>query len=119
MNFLRPGFAALLIALAAPGARAQEAFPTRGVRVILPFAPGSILDTLTRVIADGLQRKWGQSVVVENVAGSGGNAGTERFSRAAPDGYTLLSAPPGPLTVNRLLFKDIGYDASEIGRAHV
>ena len=74
--------------------------------------PGSILDTLTRVIADGLQRKWGQSVVVENIAGSGGNAGTERFSRSAPDGYTLLSAPPGPMTVNKLLFRDIGYDAA-------
>jgi tripartite-type tricarboxylate transporter receptor subunit TctC len=91
---------------------AQEAFPTRGVRLIVPFAAGSILDTLARVVADGLSRKWRQPVVVENIAGSAGNAGTERFARSAPDGYTLLAAPPGPYTMNKLLFKEMSYDAS-------
>ena len=98
-----------LAAFAAPS-RAQEAFPSRGVRIILPFAPGSILDSLTRIVADGLTRKWAQAVIVENVAGSSGNTGTERFSRAAPDGYTLLAAPPGPFTINRMLFREVGYD---------
>ena len=109
--FVLAAVVALSIAAALPVA-AQEAFPSRGVRIILPFAPGSILDSLTRIVAEGLARKWGQSVVVENIAGSGGNAGTERFARAPADGYTLLAAPPGPFTINTLLFREIGYDAS-------
>src|SRR5262245_14128283 len=108
--------AAVLAAVALLGAYtatcAQEAFPNRGVKIIVPFAAGSILDALARLVAEGLGRKWGHWVVVENLAGSGGNTGTERFARSAPDGYTLLAAPPGPFTINRLLYKDIGYDAS-------
>ncbi len=100
------------VLISTPRLAAQEAFPTRAVRVIVPFAPGSILDTLARVVADGLARKWGQPVIVENIAGSAGNTGAERFARSTPDGYTLLAAPPGPYTMNKLLFREIGYDAS-------
>ena len=113
-NRLAMLFSAILISvisIASPGAT-QELFPSRSVKVIVPFAAGSILDTLARVVADGLSKKWSQAVVVENIAGSAGNSGSERFARSAPDGYTLLAAPPGPYTMNKLLFKDIGYDAS-------
>ncbi len=82
-------------------------------RIIVPFAAGSVLDTQARFIAEGLTQRWGKSVIVENVAGSGGNTGAERFSRSAPDGNTLFAAPPAPFTVNRLLYKSIGYDASK------
>lgn len=108
--FVTAAMASVLSTMPRPAA--QEAFPSKGVRLIVPFAAGSILDTLARVVADGLSRKWGQPVVVENIAGSAGNSGTERFARSAPDGYTLLAAPPGPYTMNKLLFKEMTYDAS-------
>lgn len=96
----------------APMAYAQENYPSRVVRIIVPFPAGSILDGLTRIVAEGLSKKWAQSVLVDNVSGAGGNIGTYRFSQSSPDGYTLLSAPPGPFTINRLLFEQLGYDAS-------
>ncbi len=90
-------FAAALIALALGGTlAAQEAFPSHVVKIIAPFPPGSTLDALARIVADRLTQKWGQPVVVENVSGGGGNIGTDRFARSAPDGYTLLMAPPDP-----------------------
>ena len=114
--FARSMMAAMAMILAGE-ASAQERpagdFPSRGARIIVPFAAGSVLDTQARIIAEGLSQRWGQSVIVENVAGSGGNAGTERFARSAPDGYTLLAAPPGPFTINRLLYKSVGYDADK------
>ena len=93
---------------------AQEAFPSRAVRVIVPFPAGSALDGVTRIVADGLNRTWGgKGVIVENVGGGGGNIGTLRFARSDPDGYTLLSSAPGPLVLNKLLFKDTAFDAEK------
>jgi tripartite-type tricarboxylate transporter receptor subunit TctC len=91
-------------------ARAQGAYPNRSVRIVIPFPAGSALDGLTRIIAEQLQGLWGQGVVVENVVGGGGNVGADRVFRADPDGYTLLAAPPGPLSFNNFLFKDTRYD---------
>ena len=79
----------------------------------MPFPPGSTLDVLTRIVADQLAQKWAQPVVVENISGGGGNIGTERFARSTPDGYTLLFAPPGPFTINPLLFKDVNFDPAK------
>ncbi|MFN3891191.1 MAG: Bug family tripartite tricarboxylate transporter substrate binding protein [Beijerinckiaceae bacterium] len=91
---------------------AQEAFPTRTVRIIVPFPAGSALDGLTRIVAEGLNRAWGgKGVVVENVAGGGGNIGAQRVARADPDGYTILSSAPGPLVLNKLLYKDTPFEA--------
>lgn len=98
------------IAMVQALAMAQEAYPNRSVRVVIPFPAGSALDGLTRVIAEQLQGMWGQGVVVENVVGGGGNVGADRVFRAEPDGYTLLAAPPGPLAFNNFLFKDTRYD---------
>ena len=75
----------------------------------MPSAPGSTTDTLARIVADRLSRAWGKSAIVENVAGGAMNAGAANVARAAPDGTTLMVAPPAPLTFNDLLFRDLGY----------
>src|SRR4051812_8357140 len=93
-EFLRAGilaFGALL--LAADGAKAQDNYPTQTVKFVLPSAPGSTTDILTRLTADGLSRKWGKPTVVENIAGGSMNIGAGQVARAAPDGYTLFIAP--------------------------
>jgi len=95
------------------GSRAADAFPTRPVQIVVPFPPGSALDLVTRLVADQLAEKWRQPVVVENIAGGGGNVGAFRFARSEPDGYTLLSSPPGPIALNKVLFKDTNYDATK------
>lgn len=81
---------ALASAALAKGAFAQGAYPTRPVRVIVPFPAGGTTDMLARVVGERLQTAWGQPFVIENVGGAGGSVGAERVARAAPDGYTLL-----------------------------
>ncbi len=87
---------------------AQEPYPARTVTLIVPAAAGSTTDTVARLLADQLTQKWGKTVIVENIA-RGMNVGAEHVARAAPDGYTLLVSPPGPLTINDLLYRDLGY----------
>jgi len=89
---------------------ADETYPSRLVKVILPFPPGSTLDALARVMTDQMAQKWGQPVVIENITGGGGNIGADRFARSAPDGYTLLFSPPGPLTINPLIYSDVTFE---------
>lgn len=101
-----------IVISAGEAARAQDVFPSRQVRAIVPFPPGSTLDALVRIVTDQLAQKWKQPVIVENLSGGGGNIGTTRFARSAPDGYTLLFAPPGPFTINPLLYADVSYDPS-------
>ena len=98
------------VALTAIPAAAQEAYPSRTVKIVVPSAPGSTTDTLARVVADQLKQRWGQPVIVENIAGGGMITGSRGVARSAPDGYTLLIAPPAPLAFNHLLHKDPGYD---------
>jgi tripartite-type tricarboxylate transporter receptor subunit TctC len=102
--------ATLLGVLAADNARAQDAYPSRVVRIVVPYPAGGGTDTLARLLADQLGRKWGQSVIVENVGGAAGNIGAAEVARAAPDGYTLLLTSPGPIASNSFLYKDMGYD---------
>jgi tripartite-type tricarboxylate transporter receptor subunit TctC len=92
--------------------RAQDAYPSQPVRIIIPFPAGSTTDTLTRIVADQLNRKWGMAVIVENVPGM--NIGAERVARADPNGYTLLSSPPSALTINKLLYHDLPYDPDKL-----
>ncbi|SFD71995.1 tripartite tricarboxylate transporter substrate binding protein [Paracidovorax konjaci] len=92
---------------AAPDAAA--AFPSRPVRIVVPVAAGGSADKLTRTLADRLSSLWGQSVVVENVAGASGTIGAGRVAKAAPDGYTLLQQGEG-ITLNGILFRDLPYD---------
>ena len=105
--------AALAIAAAGAGAYAQANFPSRVVKLIVPYPPGGGTDLLARVLADQLGRKWGQSVIVENVGGAGGNIGAAEVARAAPDGYTLLLASPGPIATNAFMYKDMPYDPAK------
>ena len=78
---------------------------------MVPSPAGSTTDALARLIAEQLQQKWKQTVIVEN--GRGINAGSEQAARATPDGYTLLVAPPLPLTIANLLYRDISYQANQ------
>jgi tripartite-type tricarboxylate transporter receptor subunit TctC len=95
-----------------PQADAQD-YPSRPVKIIVPFPAGGTADVMPRVIGEWLSRKWGQPVVVENRTGAAGNIGAEAVAKAEPDGYTLLSAPPPPLVINQNLYPKLGFDPSE------
>ena len=95
--------------LLAPSAAAQT-YPTRAVRIIVPFVPAGPTDINARMVAQKLTEAWGQSFVVENRGGAGDVLGTELVARAAPDGYTLLGANPGPLTIAPSLNPKLPYD---------
>jgi tripartite-type tricarboxylate transporter receptor subunit TctC len=82
-----------------------QGYPTKAVRIIVPFAAGGVADALPRIVGQKLAEKWGEPVVVDNKAGASGNIGMAEGARAAPDGYTLVLAPTGNLTVNPFLFK--------------
>jgi tripartite-type tricarboxylate transporter receptor subunit TctC len=100
------------LALIAFCAEAQD-WPARTVRIIVPFPAGGSADLLPRVVAEKLSEKWGQPVIVENRPGAAGNIGADVVYRADPDGYTLLSGPPPPLVINRLLYPKLTYDSSQ------
>ncbi len=104
---------ALLAALvAADIACAQDAapYPDRPIRVIVSVPAGGGVDTVTRLVAQKLQERLGQPVVVENRGGAAGNIGAEAVANAAPDGYTLLATPPAPLVSNAALYKNLKFD---------
>lgn len=106
-------FARLLlgVALALPLASLAQDFPTKPIRIVVPVPPGGAADTLARIVGEKLTAKWGQPVIVENRPGAGGNIGAEFVYNALPDGYTLLLSPPGPLAINKSLYKNIRYDS--------
>jgi tripartite-type tricarboxylate transporter receptor subunit TctC len=114
MNLSRRAFIQLIAALPWFGDLAlAQAYPRRLVRVIVPFPPGGVNDILARIVADKLQAKWGQPVVIENKTGAGGNIGAEFVYQAAPDGYTLMVGPAPPLAVNQNLYKHLVYKPEE------
>ena len=107
----RIGILALAVLLATSiAAKAQDKYPSQLVKLVVPAAAGSTTDTLARLVADGLSRKWGKAVVVENIAGGGMNIGAAQVARSAPDGHTLLVAPPAPITLSHLLTKNLNYN---------
>src|SRR5262245_36639558 len=109
-------FAAVVAGLspfAAREAAAAEGFPSATVKIIVPNPAGGTADALPRIVADALSALWKQAVVIENRAGAAGNVGAEAFSRAAPDGYTLLSSPPTTLAINYALYKKLNYDPTK------
>lgn len=95
--------------LTAGGAQAQE-YPSRPVRLIVPFATGGVTDTSARVLSDKLSRLLGQQVIVENRPGGSGNPGTQYVAQSAPDGYTLLLAFDGTMVINPFVFPKIPFD---------
>ena len=78
-----------------------EDYPARVIKIVVPFPAGGTADVMPRVIAEWLSRKWGQTVIVENHTGAGGNIGAEVAAKSEPDGYTLLASPPPPLVINQ------------------
>ncbi len=97
-------------ALAFSPAVLAEDYPGKPIRIIVPIASGASFDTASRLVADKLREKWGQPAVVENRAGASHNIGAEFVFKAAPDGYTLLFAPPPSLVINKSLFAKLPYD---------
>jgi tripartite-type tricarboxylate transporter receptor subunit TctC len=103
--------AVLATALPAVGsAGGADQYPSQTVKIIVPNPAGGTADALPRIVADALTGMWKQSVVVENRAGAAGNVGAESFSRAQPDGYTLLASPPTTLAINQSLYRKLNYD---------
>ncbi|MGO4580717.1 Bug family tripartite tricarboxylate transporter substrate binding protein [Cupriavidus sp. 2TAF22] len=97
-------------ALLASFAHAQAGYPAKPLHLIVPYPAGGLTDTLARTLADGLGKRLGQTVVVENKGGAGGIIGTDYVAKSAPDGYTLLLTIPGPITANLALYKKLPYD---------
>ncbi|WP_432262525.1 Bug family tripartite tricarboxylate transporter substrate binding protein [Cupriavidus sp. TMH.W2] len=106
---LRRLIAAAMLAAAVP-AGAQDAYPTKPVRLIVNFPAGGPLDTVARLVAERASRELKQPVVVENRAGAGGNIGAEAVARAAPDGYTLLLSTDTLVTVNPFAYRKMSFD---------
>jgi tripartite-type tricarboxylate transporter receptor subunit TctC len=102
--------ALLAIGLVAGAVHAQAEFPDHPLRLIVPFPPGGATDLIGRAVAERLQAALGQPVVVDNRGGASGNIGVRDAVHAAPDGYTLVLGAPQTLTINPLLFTNLGFD---------
>ena len=107
---LKVGLLCLAALVAAPFAQAQP-FPSKPMRIIVPFAPGGATDVLARMFGGEMQKHWGQPVVAENKPGAGGNIGAELGAKSAPDGYTLTLVAHGFMSVNPHVYKSLGYDS--------
>jgi tripartite-type tricarboxylate transporter receptor subunit TctC len=114
LKLRRLGLAAMVAAagtIVMPGALAQApAYPDKPIRLIVPFGPGSVTDTLARIVAARLSSSFGQPVVVENKAGAGGNIGAAQAASAPPDGHTLLLGPASTNAINPSLYKNLSFD---------
>jgi tripartite-type tricarboxylate transporter receptor subunit TctC len=101
-------------ALALAFAGAAMAWPTKSVTIIVPFTAGGTTDIVGRLVAQKLTQMWGQSVVVDNRPGAGGNIGAAMVAKAPPDGYTILLTSGSVVTVNPHLYKDMGFDVKAL-----
>jgi len=108
MNY-RITFTLLALLLSALPAAAQD-WPSKPVKIVVPFGPGSTPDVVARLVADHLQKKLGQPFVIENKPGASGNTGTDAVAKAQPDGATIGISIGGPLAINTLLFSKLPYD---------
>ncbi|RPH43214.1 MAG: tripartite tricarboxylate transporter substrate binding protein [Burkholderiales bacterium] len=103
----------VLSAVAAPQALAQSDWPSKPVRIVVPFAAGGTTDIVARVIAEQLSPVLKQTVIVENRAGAGGNVGADVVAKSAPDGYTFLMGTPGTQAINQFLYPKMPYDTAK------
>jgi len=101
------------VALAAPGMALAQAWPSRPIRLVVPFPPGGLIDNMARLVAPKLAQELGQPVVIDNKPGAGGNIGAADVARAQPDGYTFLMASP-PLTISPALYASLPYKPEQI-----
>jgi len=106
--------AAMTFLFAGALAAAAESYPVRPVRLIVPVAAGAATDVLARLTAEWLGKQGGQPIIVENRAGAGGTLAVETVARAEPDGYTLLFATNGTITINRTIMKNLAVDPLEL-----
>lgn len=115
MNFTKgvifPAIAALSL-IAAPMAIADD-YPSKPITIVVPYPPGASTDTTARMIQAKMSEILGQPVVIENRGGSGGNVGAGYVARAKPDGYTLLFTVNPPVSLNKFVFKELGYDPAK------
>lgn len=102
---------ALCAVLFSSAVRATEDanYPSQTIKIVVPFPAGGTADILPRIVAEKLRQKWGQPVIIENKTGAGGNIGAEFVANSAPDGYTLLASPPGPIAINEGLYKKLAF----------
>ena len=105
---------AMAAALLGGAGTAQEFKPSKPIRILIPVPAGSAPDLLSRIISSGFQAKWGQPGIVEAKPGASQNIAAEALSRAEPDGYTLLTAPPPALAINEHLFSKLTYDPKSL-----
>ena len=103
---------AIMLTVAVAGAHAQGAasYPTKAIRIVVPFPAAGTTDILARAVGAEMIRAWGQPVTVENRPGAGGNLGSDIVAKAAPDGYTLLVGAVSPQAINVTLYRDMPYD---------
>ena len=114
-SVLSRGFALTLVALATAAGlpvTAQERWPSKPVRLVVPFAAGGSTDVVARMLGQKLSVLWGQPVVIENRGGAGGNLGADVVAKASPDGYTLLMAS-GSITINPHIYKHMAFDTKK------
>jgi len=105
-----------LVALGSGMAQAQDKtadYPSKTVRIVVPYSAGGGTDVVARILANELQEAWKHPVIVENRTGAGGNVGTDAVYKAEPDGHTILFAAQGPIVVNESLYKTLTYKPSE------
>ncbi|MFC7516733.1 Bug family tripartite tricarboxylate transporter substrate binding protein [Herbaspirillum sp. GCM10030257] len=101
--------AAVAVAMSQP-AMAEAGYPSKPIRMIVPFAPGGSTDVVARILGAELKNELGQAVIVENKPGAGGNIGGDAAAKASPDGYTILMAAAGPTVINPSLYSKMPYD---------
>ncbi len=106
-------FAALALSLASVHAVGQTDWPTKPIRIIVPFAPGGTADISARIVAEQLTKSFGQSFVAENRSGASGNIGAAEVARSAPDGYTLLMGNTPTVVINQFIFPKMPYNSEK------
>ncbi len=107
---LRSAAALLPAGIVAGAAHAQTGWPTRPVRIVVPFAPAGTTDILARALAPELTKAFGQTVIIDNRPGAGGNLGADQVAKAPPDGYTLLMGTVGTHAINQSLYPKMPFD---------
>jgi tripartite-type tricarboxylate transporter receptor subunit TctC len=96
--------------------RGEEAdnYPSRQIRIVVPFPAGGTADILPRIVSERLRQKWNQTIIIDNRSGAGGNIGAEAVASSPPDGYTLLASPPGPIAINQSLYTKLLYNPAAL-----
>jgi len=92
---------------------AQQNYPSRQIKVVVPFLAGGAVDVVVRLVFNKISERWNQVIVVENRPGAGGNLGADMVAKSEPDGYTLLATPPSVLVINQYLYDKMPFDPAE------